>query len=139
MFYYNGYLCRNKYLTAMSIHINFNLDHPYFREPLQVKVEWKCPFLPRIGESVNAWIWIEETEISKEKVESLLTAEGEKSYNSEIYKNYTLDDWLYEVGMECHVIYDMAYYKEEAEPYDIFVQMYLNGTGMCYGRVYGEE
>lgn len=54
----------------MSVHIKFNLDHDFFKEPLSVTVEWKFPFLPRIGEAVNAWIWIEEAQISPEKIET---------------------------------------------------------------------
>lgn len=116
----------------MSVHINFNLDHPYFREPLQVMVEWKFPFLPRIGESVNAWIWIEEAEISNEKIESLLTTEGEESRNADIHKNYSLNDWLYEVGIECRTVYGISYYKEEDVPHNIMIQMYLNDTGIYH-------
>lgn len=113
----------------MSVHINFNLDHPYFREPLRVRVEWKFPFLPRIGEAVNAWIWIEEAEISSEKVEKLLTEEGEESYNEDIHGKFTLNDWLYEVGMECDKVYSISYYKEKSEPHNMYVEMYLNDTG----------
>lgn len=84
----------------MSIHIKFNLIHPYFREPLRVGVEWGFPFLPRIGESVNAWIWIEEEQISREKVEKLLTKEGKESLAEyDFSKETSLNNWLYEVGV----------------------------------------
>jgi hypothetical protein len=122
----------DKYLRIMSVHINFNLDHPYFREPLRVRVEWKFPFLPRVGELVNAWIWIEEAEISNEKIESLLTAEGEDSRNAEIHKTFSLNAWLYEVGMECNKVYSISYYKEDSAPHDIYVEMYLNDTGIYH-------
>lgn len=117
----------------MSVHINFNLDHPYFREPLQVWVKWKFPFLPRVGESVNAWIWIEEAQISSDKIESLLSTEGEESRNAEIHKNLSLNDWLYEVGMECNTVYSISYYKnDKTEPNEIYIQMYLNDTGVYH-------
>jgi hypothetical protein len=98
-------------------------------EPLSVIVEWKFPFLPRIGEAVNAWIWIEETQISPEKIESILTTEGKKSRDAQIHRNFTLNDWLYEVGMECDKVYDISYYKEKSEPHNIYVRMCLNDTG----------
>lgn len=116
----------------MSIHINFNLDHPFFREPLQVKVKWTFPFLPRVGESVNAWIWIEEAQISNKEIERLLTAEGEKSYKAEIHHKFTLNDWLYELGMECNKVYSISYYKEQSDPYNIYVEMFLNDTGIFH-------
>lgn len=40
----------------MSVHINFNLDYPYFREPLRVRIEWKFPFFTesrRIGKCLD--------------------------------------------------------------------------------------
>ncbi len=116
----------------MRTYIIFHLDHPYFIEPLRIRVEWKCLFLPRIGESINAWIWIEEAEISKEKVECLLSEEGRKSYNDEFRNNSTLNDWLYELGMECDTVYSISYYKENSDPHNIYVQMYLNDTGVYH-------
>lgn len=114
----------------MSVHINFNLDHPNFREPLRVGVEWKFPFIPRIGESVNAWIWIEERQIDSEEIENLLTAEGEKRRNS--YSDLSLNDWLYEVGIECNTVYGISYYKDKSESGDIYIEMYLNDTGVYH-------
>lgn len=116
----------------MSVHINFNLDHPYFSEPLQVRVEWKFPFLPRVGELVNAWIWIEEAVINNKRIERLLTTEGENSYNTEIHDTSTLNDWLYELGMECNKVYSISYYKERSEPHNIYIQMFLNDTGLYH-------
>ncbi len=116
----------------MSVYINFNMVHPYFGEPLQVRVNWKFPFLPRVGESISAWIWIEERQISDEEIENLLTSEGEKSRNAEIHKNFSLNDWLYEVGMDCEIIYSISYYKEDSEPQNIYVEMYLNDTGVYH-------
>lgn len=113
----------------MSVLVYFNLDHPYFQEPLRVRVEWKFSFLPRVGESVNAWIWIEEAEISNEEIENLLTTEGEKNRNAEYNKNCSLNDWLYEVGIECSKVYGISYYKKKSEPHDIYVEMWLNDTG----------
>ena len=117
----------------MSVHINFNLDHPYFLEPLQVGVEWKFPFLPRVGESVNAWIWIEETQISRERIEKLLSAEGKESLESEDFSGQnTLNDWLYEVGIQCDTVFSISYYKKDSEPHEIYVEMYLNDTGVYH-------
>lgn len=113
----------------MSIDIIFNLDHPHFREPLRVRVEWKSLFLPRIGEAVNAWIWIEETGISNEEIDRLLSAEGKKCYNEESQRNFDLNNWLYELGMECSVVYSISYHKEKSEPRDVYVEMFLNDTG----------
>lgn len=114
----------------MSVHVNFNLEHPYFTEPLRVRFEWKFPFLPRVGEYVNAWIWIEEAQVSNEKIESILMEEGRKSRNSERYKNFALNDWLYEVGMECDRVYLISYDNERSDPRDIYVSLYLNDTGI---------
>ena len=43
----------------MGAHIKFSMEHRYFRDWLEVDVDWNYPFLPRVGEFVNAWIWIE--------------------------------------------------------------------------------
>lgn len=117
----------------MSVPIYFNLDHSCFREPLRIRVEWKFPFLPRVGESVNAWIWIEETELNNKEIEDLLSAEGEKSRNAEIHKGFSLNAWLYEVGMECDTVYSISYYKnDKVNPHEIYIEMYLNDTGVYH-------
>lgn len=118
----------------MSVHINFNLDHPFFLEPLRVRVEWKFPFLPRVKESVNPWIWIEEAPISREKIEKLLSSEGRESLESEDFSGeITLNDWLYEVGIECDFVYRISYYKDDkVEPHEIYIDMYLNDTGVYH-------
>ena len=94
-------------------------------------VNWTFPFLPRIGEAVNAWIWIEENEIPREVIEKLLSDEGEKSLNAEDFSGEnTLNDWLYEVGIQCSTIYDIAYYKYAGEePHEIYIEMFLNENG----------
>lgn len=43
----------------MSVHVKFSIEHPYFHDWLEVDVCWNFPFLSRVGEFVNAWIWIE--------------------------------------------------------------------------------
>lgn len=115
----------------MSIYINLNLDHPFFREPLRVGIKWAFPFLPRIGESINPWIWIEGKEIKLADIKLLLSAEGEYSLNAEtLTETFTLNDWLYEVGIDCDCICGISYYKnDKVTPHEIYVNMFLNETG----------
>ncbi|GAE86358.1 hypothetical protein [Bacteroides reticulotermitis] len=115
----------------MSVPVYFNLDHSFFKEPLRVSVNWTFPFLPRVGETVSPWIWIEEKEISREKIEKLLSSEGIDSLNAEDFSGEnTLNDWLYEVGIQCDTVYSISYFKnDKVDPYEIYIQMYLNDTG----------
>ena len=115
----------------MSVPVYFNLDHSFFRNPLRVRVNWTFPFLPRVGETVSPWIWIEEKEIPRKVIEELLTGEGEESLNTEDFSGEnTLNDWLYEVGIRCDTVYSISYYKnDQVEPPEIYIEMYLNDTG----------
>lgn len=118
----------------MSVAVYFNLDHPFFREPLRVRVNWAFPFLPRVGEKVSPWIWIEEKEIPREVIEELLSGEGKESLNTEDFSGEnTLNDWLYEVGIQCNAVYSISYFKyDEGEPHEIYIEMYLNDTGIYH-------
>lgn len=111
----------------MSVPVYFNLDHSFFKEPLRVSVNWTFPFLPRVGETVSPWIWIEEKEISREKIEKLLSSEGIDSLNAEDFSGEnTLNDWLYEVGIQCDTVYSISYFKnDKVDPYEISKCSYL--------------
>ena len=88
----------------MGAHIKFSLEHQYFKEWFEVDVDWNYPFLPRIGEFVNAWIWIEARKFDRADIGEILSPGGLKSLNSERYQDYSVEDWLYEVGMECSTV-----------------------------------
>lgn len=109
----------------MSVHINFNLEHRFFSDSLRVGVEWNFPFLPRIGEHINGWIWIEQLEFGREQIEELLTSAGQQSLEKFCIGKLTLNDWLYEVGMECDTVYDLAYYQSRNNPHEIYVELYM--------------
>lgn len=34
----------------MGVHIKFSMEHRYFKDWLEVDVDWNYPFLPRVGE-----------------------------------------------------------------------------------------
>lgn len=56
----------------MGAHIKFSMEHRYFRDWLEVDVDWNYPFLPRVGEFVNAWIWIEAGKFSRADIENAI-------------------------------------------------------------------
>ncbi len=105
----------------MNIRIEFHLIHSFFRDPFVVKVDWNFPFLPRTGEYINPWIWIEENHIKESAIKPLLTEEALNNLKEE---RYTLNDWLYEVGIECNEIESVSYYKDDAG--ELYVKIFLS-------------
>lgn len=110
----------------MSIQINVNFEHPYFTEVLRFQLKWDFPFLPRVGENLNPRIWIEGDVLDRSYIETQLTKEGEESLKA--YK-HSLEDWLYEAGMGNGRIFDISYRKKKDNPYDIYVEIYINKSG----------
>ena len=78
---------------------------------------------------VNAWIWIEAGKFSRADIEKILNPDGQENLNSEFYRDYTLDDWLYEIGMECNKVYGVSYYREKNDPADIYARVSLSEPG----------
>lgn len=55
--------------------------------------------------------------------------DGQENLNSEFYRDYTLDDWLYEIGMECNKVYGVSYYREKNDPANIYARVSLSEPG----------
>ena len=125
------YLALNFKICIMGAHIKFSLEHRYFKEWFEVDVDWNYPFLPRIGEFVNAWIRIEACKFDRAVIGEILSPEGLKSLNSERYQDYAVEEWLYEVGMECSTVYSVSYYTEKDDPANIYAIVSLNETGIA--------
>lgn len=117
----------------MSVRVNLTLIHDYFRDSLVVRdVEWTCPFLPRVGEAVNPWIWIEAKEIKLVDVKNSYPKKGKKHLKKEkLTKTFTINDWLYEVSIGCDRVFDVSFYKnDKIIPAEIYVNLYLNQDGI---------
>lgn len=106
----------------MKTNIQFSVEHSFFRDLIQSWVEWECPFLPRIGEHVNGWIWIDEKETNRDAIAPFLTAEGEESLRC---WDGLLSDWLYEVSMETGNVKSVYYFRDVADPDKIAVHIRL--------------
>lgn len=98
------------------VDILVSVEHHYFCEPLEVWMTWDFPFLPRIGESVSPWLWIEQHVFEVDKVKKNLTEAGQKSLDN---WSGDLTSWLYEMGISADVIYNLAYYRkrDDKTPY----------------------
>lgn len=98
------------------INIQFCIEHHYFRDALYVWMKWELPYLPRIGETINSWFWIQGGAYDTEKIKELLTSEGEASLND---WGGEFKDWLYEMGCSADVITNLAYFRgrEDGSPY----------------------
>jgi len=98
-------------MNTNPVSILFHIDSRFFTEPFSVWVDWDFPFLPRVGEYVNAWLWIKSKHINLSEVKEILTIEGEedlKKYDGE------LTDWLYDVCIEDgYDVSDVSYYKDK--------------------------
>ena len=70
----------------MGTHIKFNMEHRYFKDWFEIDVDWNYPSPPRIGEFVNAWIWIETGKFDRADIGEILSLEGLKSLNAECYR-----------------------------------------------------
>jgi len=92
----------------MSVYVEFQTIHSFFNDPFVVGMEWDFPFLPRIGETVNPWIWIKAKEIKMSDLENYLTEEGKKNLEK---NSGDLEDWLYEVGLDGKHVKNIAYYR----------------------------
>lgn len=104
------------------VNIKVCIDHRYFLEPLVVWMKWEFPFLPRIGESVSPWLWIEQNTFEEDRIYEKMSEEGRKSWND---WDGELTDWLYDLGISADVISDLAYFRRQADN-SLFVQLYMH-------------
>ena len=63
----------------MGAHIKFSTNIVILRIGLKSMEIGITLFLPRIGEIVNAWIWIETSRFSRTDIEKILNSDGQKS------------------------------------------------------------
>lgn len=104
------------------VNIKLNIDHHFFLEPLELWIKWEFPFLPRIGESLSPWLWIEQNIFQKDKIKEILSEEGIKSWHD---WNGELTDWLYEIGISANIISGLAYFRKPVD-HSIFVKLYMH-------------
>lgn len=103
------------------IEIKVSIEHSYFLDTLDVWMKWEFPFLPRIGESVSPWIWIEQNTFEIEKLKENLSEEGQKSLND---WEGELTDWLYEVGITADVVSNLVYFQNRADN-TLYVHLFM--------------
>lgn len=94
------------------IDIKISVEHSYFLDTLDVWMKWEFPFLPRIGETVSPWLWIEQNTFEIEKIKEMLSEEGRKSFDE---WNGELTSWLYEVGIMADVVSNVVYFRSNAD------------------------
>jgi len=105
-------------MTTNDVKILFHIDSKYFQDCFRVWVDWKYPFLPRLGDYVNGWIWIESEHIELSQLESLLTDEGKQSLKK--FKG-EITDWLYEV--ESGHVNDVSFIKTHKGDHQIHIYL----------------
>ena len=100
----------------MAVNVQFCIEHHYFCDALYVWMKWEFPFLPRIGESVSPWFWIEEGTYDPDKIKSMFTSEGLASWDA---WQGDFKSWLYEMGISVDTIANLSYFKgrEDGCPY----------------------
>ncbi len=110
--------------------MQFNFLSLYWIDELRVQVDWTLPFLPRIGERIGGWIWINEGRWDQAEIEKMLTSEGEEYWASCRAGGMKFKDWLYEVSMECKTVFGISYSKfHGSPPGEIIVDIWVNETG----------
>ena len=105
-------------MSTDNVKILFHIDSRLFLDCFTVWVDWKYPFLPRIGDYVNGWNWIESEHIDISKLDAILTDEGTESL-----KNFKGDtsDWLFE--LESGHVYDVSFIKSKKGEYQIHIYL----------------
>lgn len=106
----------------MKTNIQFSVEHSFFRDLFRTRIEWECSFLPRVGEHVNGWIWIDEKLTSRDAIAPFLSTEGEVSLRR---WDGLLSDWLYEVSMETGYVKSVSYFRDTNNPDKIVVHIRL--------------
>jgi hypothetical protein len=93
-----------------SVFVCFSLDSRYFSEPVDVFAKWEYPYLPRVGETVSGWLWIESEHINLSRLYENLSPEG-----LQYFKQSNLDfvNWLYELSMECDYVRSIGYWQNK--------------------------
>jgi hypothetical protein len=101
-------------ITSKKKHIDiqFCIEHPLFLSPFHVWVEWLFPFLPRVGETVDSWLWIESKYMYMENCKKILTKEGDIAFNS---SGDDFKDWLATIANEANYVYQVSYFVNEGE------------------------
>lgn len=105
----------------MSTDIKFAVIHSFFDNPLEVWVKWNLPFLPRAGEDVNGWVWIDKN-LRREDIMDNLTTEGKRNLAQ---WNGDLSDWLYEVGIVAGTVSSVSYYEKKDKKGEIYAIVWL--------------
>ena len=104
--------------------IQFCVDNPYFCSPFHVWVDWKFPFLPRVGDDVTSWIWIKSEYCDLRKAKKELTSEGkEKLKKHKIERNGDFESFLYLYGCEHSKCVSSVSFcrKYEDDEIDVFI------------------
>jgi len=107
-------------MEKKSLDMLFHIYSEYFKEPLTVWVDWDFPYMPRTGEYVNGWIWIESEHLNMSEVEDLITEEG-KAFRKK--RKLTMKSFLYEIGIENNQIGSLCYYKNDRGGLDIHLHI----------------
>ncbi len=105
----------------MKTDISLSIDHPYFNEPYRTRIEWDFPFLPREGEFINGWIWIDER-ISLKDIKPYLSSEGKESLQK---WEGEISDWMYEVSIAAGDVRSVSYYRDKNDPKKIVAHLSL--------------
>jgi len=92
-----------------SIFVKFVITSRYFFYPAEVLVKWDFPYIPRVGETVSGWVWIESKHIKLENLYINLSADGQ-----DFFEKSGLDfvNWLYEVSIECDIVSSIDYVRD---------------------------
>jgi hypothetical protein len=106
--------------TENAIDVCFAFEHEYFGEPLEVWVKWGFPFLPRQGEYIGGWIWIDSEDYNEEYVMNVLTDEGLEDFKNTGRK---LSDWLYDIFIGVNIVKSVSYMKKHGE--EIYVMIFV--------------
>jgi len=114
-------------MEKKSLDVLFHIYSEYFREPLTVWVAWDFPYMPRTGEYVNGWIWIESKHFDLALAENLLTEEGKALRKKE---GLEMKDFLYEISISKNRIESLCYYKNDRGGFDI--HLHINEYEGCF-------
>jgi hypothetical protein len=104
--------------TVNGIDVCLAINDDYFMEPLEVWVKWAFPFLPRTGEHINGWVWIDEVDFEEMNVEEFLTQEGFEAFKN---SGSSLTDWLFEKSIGENIAQSVSFMKRKGGEVFVYI------------------
>ena len=113
----------------MKINIIFNTSD-YFISDLSLIIEWNIPILPRVGESINSWLIINQEGFSTDLFFNALTDTAKNDFLTFTRKSDNNFDssfkaWIGDI-LNSYLVRDVKYIPSETNSINVLPQIHMD-------------